>query len=257
MIEVHTLTKRHGSTTAVRDLSFQVSPGQVTGFLGPNGAGKSTTLRIMLGLDRPSAGYTLISGHPYDSYARPLRHVGALLEANALHPGRSARNHLRIAARSNAIPLARVDETLERVGLANVAHKRVRTYSLGMRQRLGIAAALLGDPEVLLFDEPVNGLDADGVRWFRTLARDLAAQGRTVLMSRHLLTEMQQTADHVILIGRGQLIADASTSVLLTRHGRDITETGALEEVFVLLTHGQGDHFSYPNTQAQRDEEAQ
>ena len=219
MIEVRGLTKRYGDTLAVDDLTFEVRPGVVTGFLGPNGAGKSTTMRMILGLDHPTAGQALIAGRTYRMIDEPLRHVGALLEADALHPGRSARNHLRIAARSNGIPMSRVDEILEQVGLASVAGRRVKSYSLGMRQRLGIATALLGDPEVLLFDEPVNGLDVDGVRWVRHLVRDLAAEGRTVLVSSHLLSEMQQTADHLLVIGRGQLIADASTSEVLAGSG--------------------------------------
>ena len=219
MIDVRGLTKRYGDTVAVDDLTFEVRPGVVTGFLGPNGAGKSTTMRMILGLDRPTAGQALINGHAYQTLDQPLRLVGALLEADALHPGRSARNHLRVAARSNGIPMSRVDEVLEEVGIAAVAGRRVKSYSLGMRQRLGIAAALLGDPAVLLFDEPVNGLDADGVRWVRHLVRDLAAEGRTVLVSSHLLTEMQQTADHLLVIGRGQLVADASTSDVLAHGG--------------------------------------
>lgn len=219
MIQVRGLTKRYGDTVAVDDLTFDVRPGVVTGFLGPNGAGKSTTMRMILGLDRPTAGQALVSGHAYRTLAQPLRHVGALLEANALHPGRSARNHLRIAARSNGIPMSRVEDIIEEVGLATVAGRRIRTYSLGMRQRLGIAAALLGDPAVLLFDEPVNGLDADGVRWVRHLVRDLAAEGRTVLVSSHLMSEMQQTADHLLVIGRGRMVADASTSDVLAASG--------------------------------------
>ena len=219
MIEVRGLTKRYGDTVAVDDLTFEVRPGVVTGFLGPNGAGKSTTMRMILGLDHPTAGQALIDGHAYRTLGRPLRHVGALLEADALHPWRSARNHLRVAARSNGIPMSRVDAILEEVGLATVAGRRIRSYSLGMRQRLGIAAALLGDPAVLLFDEPVNGLDADGVRWVRHLVRERAAEGRTVLVSSHLLSEMQQTADHLLVIGRGRLIADASTSDVLAGNG--------------------------------------
>jgi ABC-2 type transport system ATP-binding protein len=222
MIEVQDLTKRYGDTVAVDHLSFQVRPGVVTGFLGPNGAGKSTTMRMILGLDHPTGGEALIDGRPYRSLGQPLRHVGALIESDALHPGRSARNHLRVAARSNGLPLARVDDILDQVGLASVARRRVKTFSLGMRQRLGIAAALLGDPPVLLFDEPVNGLDADGVRWVRHLVRDLAADGRTVLVSSHLLSEMQQTADHLIVIGRGKLIADAGTDEVLGRSARAV-----------------------------------
>ena len=222
MIEVRGLTKRYDDTVAVDDLSFEVRPGRVTGFLGPNGAGKSTTMRMILGLDRPSSGEALVGGMPYRSLREPLRHVGALLESDAFHPGRTARNHLRVAARSSDVPLARVDEVLEQVGLASVARRRVKSYSLGMRQRLGIAGALLGDPPILLFDEPVNGLDADGVIWVRHLVRDLAAEGRTVLVSSHLMSEMQQTADHLLVIGRGRLIADEPTTEVLARSGRSV-----------------------------------
>jgi ABC-2 type transport system ATP-binding protein len=223
MIEVRGLTKRYGDTVAVDDLTFEVRPGVVTGFLGPNGAGKSTTMRMILGLDHPTAGRSLVDGREYRTLGQPLRHVGALIESDSLHPARSARNHLRAAARSNGISMSRVDEVLEQVGLAAVARRRVKRYSLGMRQRLGIAAALLGDPPVLLLDEPVNGLDADGVRWVRHLVRDLAAEGRTVLVSSHLLGEMQQTADHLLVIGRGRLIADATTSdVLAASAGRTV-----------------------------------
>lgn len=222
MIEVRDLTKRYGDTVAVDDLSFVVRPGVVTGFLGPNGAGKSTTMRVILGLDRPTVGEALVDGRSYRTFTQSLRHVGALIESDALHPSRSARNHLRVAAHSNGIAISRVDELLEQVGLASVANRRVKTYSLGMRQRLGIAAALLGDPAVLLFDEPVNGLDADGVRWVRHLVRDFAAEGRTVLVSSHLLGEIQQTADHLVVIGRGRLIADASTSEILAGSGRPV-----------------------------------
>lgn len=223
MIEVQGLTKRFGDTVAVDDLSFEVLPGRVTGFLGPNGAGKSTTMRMILGLDHPSAGRALVAGRPYAALSEPLREVGALLEADALHPGRSARNHLRALARSNGIGLRRVDDVLDQVGLTAVARRRVKSYSLGMRQRLGIAGALLGDPGVLLFDEPVNGLDADGVRWVRDLVRGLAAEGRTVLVSSHLMAEMQQTADHLLVVGRGRLIADAATEeVVASGSGRAV-----------------------------------
>ena len=217
MIEVRGLTKRYGDSVAVDDLTFEVRPGVVTGFLGPNGAGKSTTMRVILGLDHPTSGETLVDGRPYRTLSQPLRHVGALVESESIHPSRSARNHLRVAARSNGISMSRVDEVLDQVGIASVARRRVKTYSLGMRQRLGIAAALLGGPSVLLFDEPVNGLDADGVRWVRHLVRTLADEGRTVLLSSHLLAEMQQTADHLVVIGRGRLIADASTGEVLGR----------------------------------------
>lgn len=220
MIEVRSLSKRYGDTVAVDDLSFQVRPGVVTGFLGPNGAGKSTTMRMILGLDRPSHGQALIMGREYPTLGNPLRLVGALIEADAFHPSRSGRNHLRVAAHANDIPLTRVDQLLEMAGLTAVARRRVKGYSLGMRQRLGIAAALLGDPQVLLFDEPVNGLDVDGVRWIRRLFRELADEGKTVLVSSHLMGEMQQTADHLLVIGRGKLIADASVEDLLSRSGQ-------------------------------------
>lgn len=219
MIEVRDVTKRYGDTVALDDLTFSVRPGQVTGFLGPNGAGKSTTIRLVLGLDYPTAGETLVDGRPYRTFSQPLRHVGALIESDVLHPSRTARNHLRVAARTNGIPMSRVDEVLEQVGLAKVATRPVKTYSLGMRQRLGIASALLGDPGILIFDEPVNGLDIDGVRWVRRLVRDLAAEGRTVLISSHLLSEIQQTADHLVVIGRGRLVADARTEEVLERTG--------------------------------------
>ncbi|SOD64465.1 ABC-2 type transport system ATP-binding protein [Streptomyces zhaozhouensis] len=209
MITLDGLSKRYGETAVVSALSCAIAPGRVTGFLGPNGAGKSTTMRLIVGLDTPSAGSALIGGQPYARLRHPLREVGALLDARAGHPGRSARAHLRGLARSNGIPTGRVDLVLEAVGLSEVADRRVGTYSLGMGQRLGIAAALLGDPEVLLFDEPVNGLDPDGVAWVRRLTRSLAAEGRTVLVSSHLLSEMQETADHLLVIGRGRLLADA------------------------------------------------
>ena len=215
MIEVRGLTKRYGSTLAVDDLSFDVEPGLVTGFLGPNGAGKSTTMRMMLGLDRPTAGEVLVNGRSFASLAEPLREVGALLDPGSLHPGRTGRNHLRVAARTNGIPRRRVDEVIEEVGLGSAARRRIKGYSLGMRQRLGIAAALLGDPRVLLFDEPINGLDLDGVRWIRGLLRRLADEGRTVLVSSHLMSEMEQTADRLVVIGRGRLIADATTGEIL------------------------------------------
>ncbi|WP_131737354.1 ATP-binding cassette domain-containing protein [Actinomadura roseirufa] len=208
MITLKGLTKRYGDTTAVDDLSVEIRPGRVTGFLGPNGAGKSTTLRMIVGHDRPTAGAALINGVPYAALRYPLREVGALLDAKALHPARSARHHLRVMARSNGIPRRRVDEVIGMVGLERVAARRAGTFSLGMSQRLGIAGALLGDPEICVFDEPVNGLDLEGVRWVRGLARSLAAEGRTVLISSHLLSEMQLTAGHLVVLGRGRLIAD-------------------------------------------------
>jgi ABC-2 type transport system ATP-binding protein len=215
VIEVRGLTKRYGDVLAVDDLSFDVQPGKVTGFLGPNGAGKSTTMRMVLGLDRPTSGTALVNGRPFATLAEPLREVGALLDPGAVHSGRTGRNHLLVAARTNGIPFRRVDEVIELVGLGKAARRRIRGYSLGMRQRLGIAAALLGDPRVVLFDEPVNGLDLDGVRWIRGLLRRLADEGRTVLVSSHLLSEMQQTADRLVVIGRGRLIADATTGEIL------------------------------------------
>src|SRR5918995_6997059 len=215
MISMRGLTKDYGDVRAVDDLTFDVEAGKVTGFLGPNGAGKSTTMRMVMGLDRPSAGIATVNGKRYVEIAAPLCEVGALLDAGAMHPGRSGRSHLRIGARSNGIPLSRVDEVIEQVGLGSAARRRIKGYSLGMRQRLGIAAALLGDPRVLLFDEPVNGLDLDGVRWIRSLLRRLADEGRTVLVSSHLLSEMQQTADRLVVIGRGRLIADATTGEIL------------------------------------------
>ncbi|HEY8478585.1 MAG TPA: ATP-binding cassette domain-containing protein [Spirillospora sp.] len=222
MIEVRELTKRYGATTAVDRLSFTVRPGAVTGFLGPNGAGKSTTMRVLLGLDAATSGEALVNGRRYPAMRRPMREVGALLDANAVHGGRRAFDHLAWLARSNAIPARRVAEVLEQVGLAGVARRRVGGFSLGMKQRLGIAAALLGDPGVLMFDEPVNGLDPDGVRWIRELMRALAAEGRTVLVSSHLMTEMELTADRLIIIGRGRLIADTSVRELADRFGRGV-----------------------------------
>src|SRR5918999_507919 len=209
MIELHGLTKRYGPTLAVDDLSFQVQSGKVTGFLGPNGAGKSTSMRMVLGLDRPTAGQALVDGRPYQELRAPLRVVGALLDAGAVHPRRSACSHLLALAVSNGIARARVEEVLGLVGLDKVAGRRAGAYSLGMRQRLGIAAALLGDPGIVLFDEPVNGLDPDGIRWVRQLVKDLASEGRTVFVSSHLMSEMEDTADHLVVIGRGRLVIDA------------------------------------------------
>ncbi len=214
-IEISGLTKSYGDTLAVDHLSFTVEPGRVTGFLGPNGAGKSTTMRLVLGLDRADSGTATIGGRPYVDLAEPLRRVGALLEARALHPGRTARNHLRYLALSQGIAVTRVEEMLELVGLADVADKRVGGFSLGMGQRLGVAVALLGDPGVLMLDEPVNGLDIEGVRWIRILLRSLADEGRTVLLSSHLLSEVSVTADHLVVIRSGQLVADCSTAELL------------------------------------------
>jgi ABC-2 type transport system ATP-binding protein len=215
MIEAIGLTKRYGATLAVDDLSFVVPAGQVTGFLGPNGAGKSTTMRLILGLDTPTSGSVTVNGRPYTTYRRPLLEVGALLEARTFHGGRSAYHHLLCLALSNGLPRARVDQVLELVGLRSVARKRAGGFSLGMAQRLGIAAALLGDPPVLLFDEPVNGLDPEGVLWVRTLLKSLAAEGRTVLVSSHLMSEMAITADRLVIIGRGRLIAQTTVEELL------------------------------------------
>jgi len=210
VIEIRGLTKRYGPTVAVDGLTFDVVPGRVTGFLGPNGAGKSTTMRVILGLDAPTAGTVTVAGRRYRALRRPLPVAGAMLEAAAIHPGRSARSHLRALAAANAIPRRRVDEVLGLTGLDGVASDRAGGFSLGMTQRLGIAAALLGDPQVLLLDEPVNGLDPDGVAWIRTLLRSLAGEGRTVFVSSHLMSEMALTADHLIVIGRGRLIADTT-----------------------------------------------
>ncbi|MFF9785288.1 ABC-2 type transport system ATP-binding protein [Streptomyces sp. SceaMP-e96] len=217
MITLNGLTKCYGGVTAVEDLQLEIEPGRVTGFLGPNGAGKSTTMRMILGLDRPTAGKALVNGKRYEDLRYPTREVGALLEAKALHPGRSAHKHLLAMARSNGIPGRRVDEVLETVGLTSVAKRKVGLFSLGMGQRLGIAGALLGDPGVLIFDEPVNGLDPDGVRWVRRIARSLAEEGRTVFISSHLMSEMQQTADQLVIIGRGKLIADEPMEQLIQR----------------------------------------
>ena len=215
MIELDGLTKRYGSRAAVDDLTVTVGPGRVTGFLGPNGSGKTTTMRCVLGLTRPSAGTATVLGVPYVELDSPMRSVGALVDPRARHPGRTAYSHLLALAQSNALPRSRVDEVVELVGLAAVADERVRGFSLGMGQRLGIAVALLGDPEVLLFDEPVNGLDPDGIRWVRQLLRDLAAEGRTVLVSSHLMSEMEDTADHLVVLGRGRLLADVPMAELL------------------------------------------
>ena len=217
MIEVRDLTKRFGTKVAVDHLTFSVERGRVTGFLGPNGAGKSTTMRLILGLDHPTSGSATIFGKPYAALANPLRTVGALLEAKSVHPGRSARNHLLFLAQTQGLPKSRVDEMLDLVGLRDVAAKRALSYSLGMSQRLGVAAALLGDPQVLLLDEPVNGLDPEGVLWIRNLMKHLASQGKTVLVSSHLMNEMAVTADHLSVIGRGRLLAAAATADVVAR----------------------------------------
>ncbi|MEY9931785.1 ABC-2 type transport system ATP-binding protein [Catenulispora sp. GP43] len=229
MIEVRDLTRRYGGTTAVDRLTFTVEPGRVTGFLGPNGAGKSTTMRMIIGLDTPDGGHAHVAGMAYRALKRPLRHVGALLDADAVHPGRSARTHLLALAATNAVPDRRADEVLGLVGLEGVARKRVGTFSLGMKQRLGIAAALLGDPPVLLFDEPVNGLDPEGIVWIRNLMKGFAAEGRTILVSSHLMSEMALTADHLLVIGRGRLLADTTMAAFTAAYG-------SLEEAYLTLT---------------------
>jgi ABC-2 type transport system ATP-binding protein len=229
MIEARGLSKRYGGTVAVDSLTFNVRSSMVTGFLGPNGSGKSTTMRLILDLNAPDAGQVRIGGRRYRDLRWPLRQVGALLEARAFHPGRSARAHLRALAASNDIPRSRVEEVLGQVGLADAAGRRAGTFSLGMAQRLGIAAALLGDPEVLLLDEPVNGLDPEGIRWVRDLLRSLAGEGRTVFVSSHLIGELSRTADHVVVIGRGRLLADSSVADLAAR-------SASLEDAFLELT---------------------
>ncbi len=230
MIEARGLTKRYGPTLAVDDLSFEVEAGQVTGFLGPNGAGKSTTLRMVMGLDTPTAGTVTIDGRPYSSITRPLFEVGAMLEAKAIHEGRSAYNHLLCLAKSNGIRRRRVDEVLDLVGLTSVAKKRAGLFSLGMGQRLGIGVALLGDPGVLIFDEPVNGLDPDGIVWIRNLMKSLASEGRTVFVSSHLMAEMALTADHVIVIGRGRLLAEASVGELIHGSSQNYVRVRSLQD---------------------------
>ncbi len=216
MIEARGLTKHYGQKTAVDNVNFTIKPGQVTGFLGPNGAGKSTSMRLMVGLDRPSAGTVTVNGQRYSEMNAPLSEVGVLLDAKGVHPGRTARSHLRALAATHRIPERRVNEVIELTGLGAVANKRVGGFSLGMGQRLGIATALLGDPKVIILDEPVNGLDPDGVLWVRQLLRHFASEGRTVLLSSHLMSEMAQTADHVIVLGRGRVVADAPISDLIS-----------------------------------------
>lgn len=215
MIEARSLSKHYGRKTAVDEVTFTVQPGRVTGFLGPNGAGKSTTMRMIVGLDRPTDGVVTVNGRPYAQHRSPLQEVGALLDAKAVHPGRSALHHLRAMAATHGISRRRVDEVIDLTGLDSVATRRVGAFSLGMGQRLGIAAALLGDPHTVILDEPVNGLDPEGVQWVRHLARDLAAQGRTVFLSSHLMSEMALTADHLIVIGRGRIIADAPIETII------------------------------------------
>jgi ABC-2 type transport system ATP-binding protein len=235
MIEARGLVKHYGSTTAVDDLSFDVRPGTVTGFLGPNGAGKSTTMRMILGLDRPNAGTARVNGKNYHELRWPLREVGALLEAKAFHPGRSARAHLTALAVSNGIPRRRVNDVLEITGMGQAADRRAGKFSLGMAQRLGIAAALLGDPAVLLLDEPVNGLDPEGIRWIRGLLKNLASHGRTVFISSHLISEVAQTADQLIVIGQGRLLAQTTVAELSAR-------STSLEEAFFQLTDGSAEY---------------
>jgi ABC-2 type transport system ATP-binding protein len=229
MIEVHELRKRYGPVRALDGMTFTVLPGRVTGFAGPNGAGKSTTMRVILGLDRPDSGTALVEGRPYRSLEDPLRHVGSLLDAGALQPSRRARDHLRWLALSQQLPARRVGEVLELTGLAAVAGRRAGGYSLGMRQRLGVAAALLGDPPVLMFDEPFNGMDPEGIVWLRGFLRSLAAQGRTVLVASHLMRELQDAAGHVIVVGHGRVIADSPVAGLVARWG-------SLEDAYLELT---------------------
>ncbi len=229
MIEIRGLTKRYGDTTAVEDLTFTVRPGIVTGFLGPNGAGKSTTMRMILGLDRPTRGSVTVNGGRYAQARHPMRELGGMLDPRAVHPSRSAFHHLLALAQTNGITRARVDEVIDAVGLRDVARRRAGKYSLGMAQRLGIAAALLGDPRTVILDEPVNGLDVEGIRWIRRLLRDMAEQGRTVFVSSHLMSEMEQTAQHLIVIGRGRLLAD-------TPIGEFMGDYASLEDAYVALT---------------------
>ena len=236
-IEARGLRKRYGATVAVDDLSFTAKPGEVTGFVGPNGAGKSTTMRMILGLDAPDRGQALIGGRSYLTLRNPLCEVGALLDASAIHPGRRARDHLLWMAHYNGLPKRRVDEVIEQVGLASAARRRAGGYSLGMRQRLGIAAALLGDPPVLMFDEPVNGLDPEGIHWIRGLLRSLAAEGRTIFVSSHLMGELEGTADHLVVVGRGRLIADTTVRELLAQASGEqiVLRTPARSEAMTLL----------------------
>ncbi len=236
-IEVTGLRKRFGSTLALDEMTFQVAPGQVTGFVGPNGAGKSTTMRVILGLDAAEAGTALIDGQPYASLRRPLSHVGSLLDASALQPSRSARGHLLWLAHSQGLGSNRVDKVLDQVGLASAAKRRAGGYSLGMRQRLGIAAALLGDPPVLMFDEPFNGMDPEGIVWMRGFLKLLAAQGRAVLVSSHLMSELEDTANHLVVVGRGKVIADASVAELIAAASQDrvTVRTSARDEAMTAL----------------------
>jgi ABC-2 type transport system ATP-binding protein len=241
MIEVRGLSKRYGDKIAVNNLSFDVVPGKVTGFLGPNGAGKTTTMRLMLALDYPDSGGVTIDGKRYATLANPMREVGALLDAKAVHGGRSAFNHLLCLAQTNNLPKRRVNEVLELVGLTEVARKRTKGFSLGMGQRLGIAATLLGDPKILMFDEPVNGLDPEGILWIRNLMKALAAEGRTVFVSSHLMSEMENTADHLIVIGRGQLLADCTMEEFIARSsGQTVRVATPQPEVLAKAVTGAG-----------------
>jgi ABC-2 type transport system ATP-binding protein len=235
MITARGLTKRYGRTVAVQDLTFTVQPGVVTGFLGPNGAGKSTTMRMLIGLDRPDAGQATVNGRRYRELRRPLCEVGSMLEARSFHPGRSPRAHLGSLAASNAIPARRVEEVLGIVGLESVGRRRAGKFSLGMTQRLGIAVAMLGDPGILILDEPVNGLDPEGIRWIRNLLKSLAAEGRTVLISSHLISEVAQTADDLIVIGKGRLLAQTTVEELATT-------ANSLEDAFFRLTESASDY---------------
>jgi ABC-2 type transport system ATP-binding protein len=240
MISARELTKDYGDKRAVDSLTFEVRPGIVTGFLGPNGAGKSTTMRLVLGLDRPTAGNVIVNGKPYARHAAPLHEVGALLEARSIHTGRSARNHLRALAQTHGISRRRVEELIDLVGLHDVARKRAGKFSLGMSQRLGIATALLGDPQTVMLDEPVNGLDPEGIQWIRGLLRGLASEGRTVFVSSHLMSEMSMTADHLIVIGKGRLIADRSVQEFVAAASKDLVrvrtpDLAALQQVVARL----------------------
>lgn len=241
VIQLNGLTKTFGRTTAVDQLTCVIEPGVVTGFLGPNGAGKSTTMRMIVGLDRPTAGSATVAGRRYHEHRHPLRTVGALLDARQIHPNRTARSHLRWIAATNRIPVNRVDEVLDRVGLTEAAGKHAGSFSLGMLQRLGIAAALLGDPPVLLFDEPVNGLDPEGIRWIRTLMRGMAAEGRTVFVSSHLLAEMANTADRLVVIGRGRLIAATSMAEFLNQSGTVRVRSPELDRLAALVPEARRD----------------
>ena len=245
MIEVQGLTRRYGDKTVVDDLTFAVQPGVVTGFLGPNGAGKSTTMRMLLGLETPDAGHATVNGREYRTLGAPAHEIGVLLDAGARHPGRSARDHLLSLAATHRIPVKRVDEVLDLVGLSEVARQRSGAFSLGMGQRLGIAAALLGDPETIMLDEPVNGLDPEGIRWIRELLRGLAEQGRTVFVSSHLMSEMALTAEHLIVIGRGRLLADLSVAELVARSATSVRVRSPQPEALQRVLTGKDVHATF------------